>query len=557
MYLLHSYSDLFWHCWLVVIWLRITRRNTFPPLSNMDNVISFDHLQSSVLVFIFQSKKVYGFLFFSAILSIIYYYVDYKIKHRRLEKMIDQFDGPKGLPIIGNAHEFLGSPKVVLKNGIALANTYKNPRVWLVHKPYIIISTPEDYQTVAFKTLEKDNSYKFVADMLGDGLITSEVNRWKRNRRIINPALNPTMLYHNFLQIFNEKCVTLINQLKKEVGTKKQFDLWPYISENSIMTICETTMGYTDADDSAEVMKYGEDLIKSSKLVSLRIYKPWLMPSITFKAYRYLLGFGKIFDTVRELPLKVVKKRREQFEKMKTEGYVRTGQEKTMQNFIDILLNYHDANTNFTDKELTDEGSETTAVTICFCMLMLGMRQDVQKRVYEEIHSVFGDENRLPNLEDLSKLSYLEQCIKETLRRFTVVPLGLRHTQEDIPISDGKIIPSGCNIALFGLAIHLNPEIYPNPEIWDPSNFDPDKVANRHKASFVPFGAGPRGCVGQKYAMVSMKAQLSTMIRNFKITTDIKMEDIELSIDILLRSSTGYYVKLDYRHGESLTSSLF
>ncbi|XP_065207591.1 cytochrome P450 4C1-like isoform X4 [Planococcus citri] len=501
MYLLHSYSDLFWHCWLVVIWLRITRRNTFPPLSNMDNVISFDHLQSSVLVFIFQSKKVYGFLFFSAILSIIYYYVDYKIKHRRLEKMIDQFDGPKGLPIIGNAHEFLGSPKV---------------------------------------------------------------NRWKRNRRIINPALNPTMLYHNFLQIFNEKCVTLINQLKKEVGTKKQFDLWPYISENSIMTICETTMGYTDADDSAEVMKYGEDLIKSSKLVSLRIYKPWLMPSITFKAYRYLLGFGKIFDTVRELPLKVVKKRREQFEKMKTEGYVRTGQEKTMQNFIDILLNYHDANTNFTDKELTDEvntmmfaGSETTAVTICFCMLMLGMRQDVQKRVYEEIHSVFGDENRLPNLEDLSKLSYLEQCIKETLRRFTVVPLGLRHTQEDIPISDGKIIPSGCNIALFGLAIHLNPEIYPNPEIWDPSNFDPDKVANRHKASFVPFGAGPRGCVGQKYAMVSMKAQLSTMIRNFKITTDIKMEDIELSIDILLRSSTGYYVKLDYRHGESLTSSLF
>ncbi|XP_065201587.1 cytochrome P450 4C1-like [Planococcus citri] len=526
----------------------------------MDKSLNVDHLYYSVLISFSHDKQIFTFLCFAAVLSLVYYYINYKIKRRRLEKIIEQYDGPKGYPLIGNAHEFLGSPQDVLKKAITLMNTYSSPfRIWLVNKPYVIIANPEDFQTVAFKTLEKDSSYKFVVDMLGDGVFSSELEKWKRNRRVINPAFNPTILFHYFLQIFNEQNVNLVKRLKKDVGTGKQFDLWPYITQTSIMTICETAMGYKDVHDSAEVMKFGRALMKSAELVSLRFYKPWLMPSFFFLAYRYLLGYGNIFNTVQELPLKMLKKRRELFQQMKTEGYVSTGQEKTMRNFIDILIHFHDVNANFSDKELTDEvisimfgGSETNAVTNSFCLMMLGMRQDIQEKVYEEIYSVFGDGNRLPNLEDLSELSYLEQCIKETLRRFPVVPVILRHAREDIQISNGKIIPAGCNIALGIYGIHHDPEIYPNPEIWDPSNFDPDKVANRHKSSFVPFSTGPRGCLGQKYAMVSMKAQLSTLIRNFKITTDFKMEDIELNVDMVIRSVAGYPVRLDYRHGKPL-----
>lgn len=62
--------------------------------------------------------------------------------------------------------------------------------------------------------------------------------------------------------------------------------------------------------------------------------------------------------------------------------------------------------------------------------------------------------------------------------------------------TDGNIIPAGANVVLAIYAIHHNPITYPNPEVWNPSNFDPEKVATRHKCSFVPFSTGPRGCVG-------------------------------------------------------------
>ncbi|XP_065207595.1 cytochrome P450 4C1-like [Planococcus citri] len=525
----------------------------------MDKVFGDSRLYSNILMSSFYDKQISTMLYVAVVLSLVYYYINYKIKRRHLEKMLDEFDGPKGLPLLGNVFEFSSCPKEVLKNVLRIITIYKSTfKIWLLNRPYVFVHTPEDFQTVAFKVLAKDSSYRLTVEMLGDGLFVAEVEKWKRDRRIIGPVFSSITLLHSFLKIFNEQNVNLVNQLKKEVGTGKHFDLWPYISITSIMTICRGILGYEGTQDSTEILNFGNALVKSSELVSKRFYKPWLMPSFIFTIYRYILGHGDIFNSLRTLPFKMVKERRKLFQRMKTEGYVCTGEERTMQNFIDILLNLHE-NTGFTDQEIVDEtlsvmfaGSETNALTSSFCLLMLAIRPDVQERIYEEVYSVFGDGNRLPDLEDLSKLPYLEQCIKETLRRFPIVPCIFRHAQEDIPISNGKIIPAGCNIVLNIIGVHHNRDVYPNPEVWDPSNFDPDKVANRHTGSFVPFSAGPRGCLGQKYGMVAMKALLSTIIRNFKMTTDVKMEDIEVRVDLIIRSITGYQVKLDYRHGKSI-----
>uniref|UniRef100_A0AAT9UU53 Cytochrome P450 380H1 n=1 Tax=Maconellicoccus hirsutus TaxID=177089 RepID=A0AAT9UU53_MACHI len=356
----------------------------------MEKSFGVDHLLYSVLLSFNHDKQIFTFLCFGVILSVLSYYINYKMKRRRMETIMNRYDGPATLPFIGNATEFLGSTRDLLKKAIKLMKEYKSPfRVWLVNKPYVVISTPEDFQTVAFKTLEKDSSYRFVVDMLGDGIFTSQVEKWKRNRRVINPAFNPAILFHYFLQIFNERNIDLIHRLGKEVSTGKQFDLWPHVIQTSITTICETAMGYKDDNNTEEVMNFGNAIMKSAELVGQRFYKPWLMPSFVFTAYRYLLGYGNVFSIVHNLPLKMLKKRRELFRQIKTENYVGNEQEKTMRNFIDILLNFHEINANFTDKELSDEvisimfgGSETNAVTNCFCMLMLGMRRDIQDKVY-------------------------------------------------------------------------------------------------------------------------------------------------------------------------------
>ncbi|XP_065219675.1 cytochrome P450 4C1-like [Planococcus citri] len=438
--------------------------------------------------------------------------------------------------------------------------TYKSSfKIWILHKPIICITNPEDFQRVAFEILEKDERYKFFEEAFGYSIFTAEVEKWKKNRRILSPAFNPNILFEYFLQIFNQQNITLINELKKEVGTGQHFEIHSYLNHTSVRTILEAAVGYKVGNDTAEVVKFENAVTKTLQLLVLRGAKPWLMSSLIFTIYRYLMGYGNVFKNLRELPLKALKKQRELFYQLKSENNVSTEQEQTMRTFIGILLNAHEVGNHFTDKDLTSEvlniifaGSETTAMTNCFCLLLLAIRQDIQDKVYQEMYQVFGDSDRLPEAEDLTKLSYLEQCIKETLRKYPIVPIVGRCPKRDIAISNGKIIPAGCTVVLSIYGIHHNPDLYSNPEIWDPNNFSPEKMASRPKSSFVAFSTGPRDCLGYKYGMLSMKAQLCLLIRNFRITTNFKMRDIELDIGPSMKSANGYPIKLQYRQKESI-----
>ncbi|XKL64937.1 hypothetical protein PGB90_005023 [Kerria lacca] len=474
-----------------------------------------------------------------------------------MEELMKQFDGPPSLPILGNALQFLGAPKDILLHFMKLMEKYKSPfKLRLMYKQYVIIFDPEDFQTVANKILQKDCNYNFIKDMLGDGIFTSEIHKWKRNRQILNPAFNPHVLFDSFLKIFNEKNALLVQILKKELDTGKHFDLWPYIILTSVKTISgkiiETTLGKTKNFSENELQNFIEAVMKSTKVVSERFYKMWMHSSVIFNIYKYFKGYGKIFDAVHQYPLKMLYAKLQQ--KQETKLFVETDEslEKPLRNFIEILLDMRNKNI-FTEQHIKDEiisimfgGSETTAVTNSFLLLMLAIHQQIQDKVYNELYEVFGDSDRLPTRDDLTKLTFLEQCIKETLRRFSIVPIIIRQSDEDIQIKN-YVIPKRTSIVLSILGIHLNPNIYANPFEWNPNNFDPDKVASRHKCSFVAFSTGQRGCIGQKYAWLSMKAQISTILRNYKFSTDLTMDDMQLDVDLLIRNISGYKVKLHRR----------
>jgi cytochrome P450 family 4 len=95
--------------------------------------------------------------------------------------------------------------------------------------------------------------------------------------------------------------------------------------------------------------------------------------------------------------------------------------------------------------------------------------------------------------------------------------------------------------------VHRQPYIYPNPDVFDPDNFLPEKTANRHYYAFIPFSAGPRSCVGRKYAMLKLKILLSTILRNFRVRSTVKEEDFRLQADIILKRAEGFKVKLEPR----------
>lgn len=145
-------------------------------------------------------------------------------------------------------------------------------------------------------------------------------------------------------------------------------------------------------------------------------------------------------------------------------------------------------------------------------------------------------------------MKYLERCMMETLRMYPPVPIIARHMKHDLKLASGDYsIPKGATVVVATYKLHRLETIYPNPDKFDPDNFLPEKTANRHYYAFVPFSAGPRSCVGRKYAMLKLKVILSTILRNFRIISDLGEEDFRLQADIILKREEGFQIRLEPR----------
>jgi len=162
------------------------------------------------------------------------------------------------------------------------------------------------------------------------------------------------------------------------------------------------------------------------------------------------------------------------------------------------------------------EGHDTTTYAASWTCHLLGSHPQVQQKVQDELDSVFnGSERHLTN-EDLGKLKYLECVIKEGLRLFPPVSFHGRTMSEDVTVS-GQLITKGTTVYVFPYMIHRDVKYFPDPEKFDPDRFLAENSFNRHPYAFVPFAAGRRNCVGQRFAMMELKVILASVFRFFEI----------------------------------------
>ena len=134
-------------------------------------------------------------------------------------------------------------------------------------------------------------------------------------------------------------------------------------------------------------------------------------------------------------------------------------------------------------------------------------------------------------------------CIKEVLRMYPSAPLIARVLGEDIKTHSGYILKTGSMVQLHIYDVHHNPDIYPNPEKFDPDRFLPENCQNRHNFAYVPFSAGPRNCIGQKFAILEIKAVLCGILATFILEPVDTPETVELIGDVVLRSKGNIKVK--------------
>uniref|UniRef100_A0A1I8MWC1 Uncharacterized protein n=1 Tax=Musca domestica TaxID=7370 RepID=A0A1I8MWC1_MUSDO len=190
-------------------------------------------------------------------------------------------------------------------------------------------------------------------------------------------------------------------------------------------------------------------------------------------------------------------------------------------------------------------GHDSSSLALLFLHYNLAKNPECQQKCYEEIMEVIGDKGDNISYETLSSLHYVDKCIKETLRIFPVVPLMARQCNEELHIN-GKIIPSGCTIVIPTLVMGRQSDVFPEPLKFIPERFNTDENATKlHPYASIPFAAGPRNCLGYKYAMLEMKTVLIKSLLNF---------EFESVVLLALTGLVVYFVK--FKHMIDVTRNI-
>ncbi|XP_069680211.1 cytochrome P450 4C1-like [Periplaneta americana] len=479
----------------------------------------------------------------------------------RIKEMMDKLPGPPTYPILGTALPYIFLPiegrwdlcfNLIMKYKPFL-------KWWLGPFPGITTCHPDYIEALLSNTkmIDKAIPYKLMHPWLGTGLLNSSGTKWHSHRKLITSSFHFKIL-ENFVPIFAEKCDILVNKLKKEVGGEV-FDIYPYISACTLDIICESAMGTCVNAQKNENSEYVTAVHEMKAILSDRMARPFLASDFIFNLTKWSKLQKKKLAIIHGFTKKVIRERKQQ--KMKNipehspEDDVYYGQKKRIA-FLDMLLKASDDGNKLTDEEIQEEvdtfmfgGHDTVAAAINASLHLLGLHPEIQDRVYEELKGIFKDTDHSPTLKDLKNMKYLHMVIKEAMRLYPSVPIVGRMLTQDLQLGS-HTVPAGVTACVAINVIHRDPDIFPNPTQFDPDNFLPERVVNRHPYAYIPFSAGPRNCIGQKFAMLEVKMVLSSILRRYEVRSADKSEDLVLLMEVVFRSKNGFRITLSPRSRE-------
>ncbi|XP_026469756.1 cytochrome P450 4g15-like [Ctenocephalides felis] len=177
--------------------------------------------------------------------------------------------------------------------------------------------------------------------------------------------------------------------------------------------------------------------------------------------------------------------------------------------------------------------------------------QHIQDRVIQELDEIFGDSDRPATFQDTLEMNYLERCLMETLIIARQIQKDLKLVKR-VQIHGDFVVPAGCTVIVGTYKMHRMPEHFPNPDVFDPDNFIPERTVNRHYYAYYQFSFPPR----RKYAMLKLKIILMTILRNFRVHSDLTEKDFRLQADIILKRAEGFKLRLTPRKPGSSVRTL-
>jgi len=163
-------------------------------------------------------------------------------------------------------------------------------------------------------------------------------------------------------------------------------------------------------------------------------------------------------------------------------------------------------------------GYETTASTLSFCTYELALNPDIQQKLYEEIMSSLNSDGIVP-YDTLAKMPYLDAVISETLRKYPPALILTRETSVEYELANTGIkLYKGQAVDIPVYSIHHSEEYYPNPEKFIPDRFLPENRDQIIPYTYLPFGAGPRNCIGMRFALTEAKLGLVSILQKYRFS---------------------------------------
>jgi enediyne biosynthesis protein E7 len=341
--------------------------------------------------------------------------------------------------------------------------------------------------------------------VLGEGLLTSEGELWKRQRKTINPAFHRKRL-KRFSGVVVQEGSALLERwrARTERGAHGPVDV---VREMTSLTLSVMGHSLLDADLGAyESMGHAFDVVQDQAMFEMTTLNmvPHLLPlprHIRFRAARRELDRivldivrqrGDVLDTGDDVLSRLLADYAEEPDE-------RVRRQRLRDELITILL----------------AGHETTASTLSFAWYEISQHPEVGEKMRAEALEVLGDDG-VPAYEDLHRLTYTTQVIQETMRLHPPVWILPRRAVVADTVG-GYDVPAGADVLICPYTLHRHPEFWPNPERFDPDRFSTDRAVARHSYAYIPFGGGPRYCIGSNLGMMEAVFVAAMAAREFRL----------------------------------------
>jgi cytochrome P450 len=351
---------------------------------------------------------------------------------------------------------------------------------------------PDTYPKPAFQS-------DALGDLLGEGLLLSEGETWEKQRNLTNPAFAMGRLAN-----FADRIVDHADAMLAEWEDGQRVDVEREMTAVTLDVIADLMLGVElDADRVETVRESLDPLGAQFEPDPIAFATPDWVPMPGDREYQQALSTleGVVEDIIAE--------------RRGTEG-----DSEGPMDMLSILLRAQDRGEQ-SAQQLRDEvvtmllaGHDTTALTLTYTWYLLSEHPSAREKVHEEIAAVVGDDR--PTMDDVQEFEYVEWVVDEAMRLYPPVYTLFREPTEDVELS-GYQLPEGSALMLSQWAVHRSPRWYDNPDQFEPERWATDRVKERPRFAYFPFGGGPRHCIGKHLAKLEAQLILARTASQFEL----------------------------------------